>query len=213
MVGDGFGCIGLVRRIAKRTFDLVVASLLIVLLSPLLCVIAIMVRRDGGPATFAHVRIGRGGVPFNCLKFRSMVTNSDAVLRELLDRDDAARAEWERDFKLKDDVRVTVTGRLLRKTSLDELPQLFNVIKGEMSLVGPRPIVADELARYGEDASYYLVAKPGMTGLWQISGRNDVDYSTRVSLDVAYVKALSLRRDLWILMQTVGVVLRGSGAY
>jgi Undecaprenyl-phosphate galactose phosphotransferase WbaP len=203
----------MVRRIAKRVFDIVVASLLVVTLWPLLFVIALMVRRDGGPATYGHVRIGRGGVAFNCLKFRSMVPDSDAVLRELLIRDPVARAEWDREFKLKDDVRITAIGRRLRKTSLDELPQLFNVIKGDMSLVGPRPIVREELGRYGENASWYLMAKPGMTGLWQVSGRNDVDYSTRVSLDVAYVKKLSLRRDLWILLRTVSVVLRGSGAY
>ncbi|ACC72430.1 Undecaprenyl-phosphate galactose phosphotransferase [Paraburkholderia phymatum STM815] len=203
----------MLRSIAKRSFDIVVASVLIVLLSPLLVVIGVVVRRDGGPAMYGHVRIGCGAVPFNCLKFRSMVTNADAVLRELLDRDPLARAEWEREFKLKDDTRITAIGRLLRKTSLDELPQLFNVLKGDMSLVGPRPIVSEELLRYGDNASYYLMAKPGMTGLWQVSGRNDVDYSTRVLLDVTYVKKLSLRTDIWILLRTVSVVLRGSGAY
>ncbi|MBN3756902.1 sugar transferase [Paraburkholderia sp. Tr-20389] len=203
----------MVRRVAKRIFDVVVASLLIVLLLPLFLVIAVVVRRDGGAVLYGHVRIGRDGVPFNCLKFRSMVANADAVLEELLKRDPVARAEWEREFKLKNDVRITAIGRLLRKTSMDELPQLFNVVKGEMSLVGPRPIVREELLRYGDNASYYLMTKPGMTGLWQVSGRNDVDYSTRVLLDVAYVKELSLRRDLWILFRTVGVVFRGSGAY
>lgn len=213
MVGRATGRAGVVRRVAKRIFDVVVASLLIVLLLPLFLVIAVVVRRDGGAVLYGHVRIGRDGVPFNCLKFRSMVANADAVLEELLKRDPVARAEWEREFKLKNDVRITAIGRLLRKTSMDELPQLFNVVKGEMSLVGPRPIVREELLRYGDNASYYLMTKPGMTGLWQVSGRNDVDYSTRVLLDVAYVKELSLRRDLWILFRTVGVVFRGSGAY
>ncbi len=213
MLGEEGERVGMLRSIAKRSFDIVVASVLIVLLSPLLVVIGVVVRRDGGPAMYGHVRIGCGAVPFNCLKFRSMVTNADAVLRELLDRDPLARAEWEREFKLKDDTRITAIGRLLRKTSLDELPQLFNVLKGDMSLVGPRPIVSEELLRYGDNASYYLMAKPGMTGLWQVSGRNDVDYSTRVLLDVTYVKKLSLRTDIWILLRTVSVVLRGSGAY
>jgi lipopolysaccharide/colanic/teichoic acid biosynthesis glycosyltransferase len=139
--------------------------------------------------------------------------NADEVLKALLERDPQARAEWDREFKLKNDIRITSIGRFLRRTSLDELPQLFNVIKGEMSLVGPRPVVQQELERYGQDVHYYLMAKPGMTGLWQVSGRNDTDYATRVSLDVAYVKGLSLRRDMLILVKTVSVVFRGSGAY
>lgn len=205
--------LGTARRMAKRSFDLVAASLLVLMLSPALLLIAALVRRDGGPAIFGHVRIGRDGVSFKCLKFRSMVMNADGVLKALLERDPQARAEWEREFKLKNDVRITPIGRFLRRTSLDELPQLFNVIRGEMSLVGPRPIVQQELARYGQDVNYYLMAKPGMTGLWQVSGRNDTDYATRVSLDVAYVQQLSLRRDMRILVKTVSVVLRGSGAY
>ncbi|HYS66151.1 MAG TPA: sugar transferase [Paraburkholderia sp.] len=204
---------GAARRIAKRGFDLSAASLLVLMLSPALLLIAAMVKRDGGPAIFGHVRVGRDGSRFKCLKFRSMVMNADVVLKALLESDPQARAEWEREFKLKDDVRITPIGRFLRRTSLDELPQLFNVIKGEMSLVGPRPIVQQELERYGQDVRYYLMAKPGMTGLWQVSGRNDTDYATRVSLDVAYVKELSLRRDMRILFKTVSVVLRGSGAY
>ncbi|KGU70171.1 bacterial sugar transferase family protein [Burkholderia pseudomallei MSHR465J] len=183
------------------------------MLSPALAVIAFLVKRDGGPAVFGHVRIGRDGRPFKCLKFRSMVMNADAVLKALLERDPHARAEWEREFKLKNDVRITPIGRFLRRSSLDELPQLMNVVRGEMSLVGPRPVVEAELARYGDDVRYYLAAKPGMTGLWQVSGRNDTSYATRVSLDVSYVKEWSLRRDLVILLKTVNVVLRGSGAY
>ncbi|WP_038775471.1 sugar transferase, partial [Burkholderia pseudomallei] len=197
----------------KRAFDVAAASCLIVVLSPALAVIAFLVKRDGGPAVFGHVRIGRDGRPFKCLKFRSMVMNADAVLKALLERDPHARAEWEREFKLKNDVRITPIGRFLRRSSLDELPQLMNVVRGEMSLVGPRPVVEAELARYGDDVRYYLAAKPGMTGLWQVSGRNDTSYATRVSLDVSYVKEWSLRRDLVILLKTVNVVLRGSGAY
>ncbi|MGB8419154.1 sugar transferase [Paraburkholderia sp.] len=204
---------GAARRIAKRTFDLAAASWLVLMLSPALLLIAAMVKRDGGPAIFGHVRVGRNGASFKCLKFRSMVMNADEVLKALLERDPQARAEWDREFKLKNDIRITSIGRFLRRTSLDELPQLFNVIKGEMSLVGPRPVVQQELERYGQDVHYYLMAKPGMTGLWQVSGRNDTDYATRVSLDVAYVKGLSLRRDMLILVKTVSVVFRGSGAY
>ncbi|MBY4710945.1 sugar transferase [Burkholderia cepacia] len=204
---------GRVKRMVKRGFDLVGASLLLLLLAPVLLGIAWTVRRDGGPAIFGHERVGRNGRRFKCLKFRSMVTNADAVLKALLERDADARAEWDREFKLKNDVRITPIGRLLRKTSLDELPQLLNVLKGDMSLVGPRPIVEAELERYGTDVRYYLMAKPGMTGLWQVSGRNDTDYSTRVSLDVSYVREWSLRRDIGILFRTINVVVRGSGAY
>ncbi|AOJ26908.1 sugar transferase [Burkholderia seminalis] len=209
----GHRAVGRVKRLVKRGFDLVCASLLLLMLAPVLLGIAWIVRRDGGPAIFGHERVGRDGRRFKCLKFRSMVTNADAVLKALLERDADARAEWDREFKLKNDVRITPIGRLLRKTSLDELPQLLNVLKGDMSLVGPRPIVEAELERYGTDVRYYLMAKPGMTGLWQVSGRNDTDYSTRVSLDVSYVREWSLRRDIGILLRTINVVVRGSGAY
>ncbi|MBP0604872.1 MULTISPECIES: sugar transferase [Burkholderia] len=209
----GHRTVGRVKRTVKRSFDLVGASVLLVVLAPALLGIAWAVRRDGGPVIFGHERVGRNGQRFKCLKFRSMVTNADVVLKALLERDADARAEWAREFKLKNDVRITPIGRLLRKTSLDELPQLLNVLKGDMSLVGPRPIVEAELERYGADVRYYLMAKPGMTGLWQVSGRNDTDYSTRVSLDVSYVRDWSLRRDIGILFRTITVVVRGSGAY
>ncbi|RQZ68226.1 sugar transferase [Burkholderia sp. Bp9004] len=209
----GHRTVGRIKRMVKRGFDLAGASVLLVMLAPVLLGIAWTVRRDGGPAIFGHERVGRNGRRFKCLKFRSMVTNADVVLKALLERDADARAEWDREFKLKNDVRITRIGRLLRKTSLDELPQLLNVLKGDMSLVGPRPIVEAELERYGDDVRYYLMAKPGMTGLWQVSGRNDTDYSTRVSLDVSYVREWSLRRDIGILFRTINVVVRGSGAY
>lgn len=197
----------------KRLFDLLTASLLLLLLSPVMLVLTALVKRDGGPAFFGHTRIGQNGQPFKCYKFRSMVVNSQEVLAELLANSAEARAEWEKDFKLKDDPRVSSIGQILRKTSLDELPQLWNVIKGEMSLVGPRPVIKAELERYGEDVSYYLEAKPGVTGLWQVSGRNDVDYDTRVYLDAWYVKNWSLWTDISILFKTVGVVLGRNGAY
>ena len=199
---------------AKRLFDFTAALTLLIALSPLLAVIAFLVMRDGGPCVFGHTRVGNGGVKFKCLKFRSMVVNADAILKELLESNPAARAEWERDFKLKDDIRVTKVGHFIRHTSLDELPQLWNVVRGEMSLVGPRPVVEKELERYyGDGAAYYLKAKPGITGLWQVSGRNDLDYPTRVSLDVDYVRNWSFGSDIMILLKTIGVVLRGRGAY
>lgn len=142
-----------------------------------------------------------------------MVLNSQEVLQQLLDSDPEARAEWERDFKLKNDPRITPVGLFIRKTSLDELPQLFNVLRGQMSLVGPRPIISEELVRYDENVDYYLMAKPGMTGLWQVSGRNDVDYDTRVYFDSWYVKNWSLWNDIAILFKTVKVVLHRDGAY
>ena len=142
-----------------------------------------------------------------------MVMNSQEVLQELLRTSPEARAEWDKDFKLRNDPRITKVGAFLRKSSLDELPQLFNVLKGEMSLVGPRPVIDEELERYGENKDYYLMAKPGMTGLWQVSGRNDVDYDTRVYFDAWYVKNWSLWNDIAIMFKTIGVVTKRSGAY
>lgn len=201
------------QRIVKRTFDVVISALLLLFLSPAFCAISFIVRRDGGRAIFGHERIGRGGRKFACLKFRTMVTNADVVLEELLARDPKARQMWEREFKLKDDIRVTPIGQILRATSLDELPQLWNVLRGDMSLVGPRPIIEPELEKYGELKSRYLSATPGMTGLWQISGRNDVDYETRVNLDATYISNWSLAEDFRILIRTFSVVLRRVGAY
>ncbi|WP_322091618.1 sugar transferase [Paraburkholderia bannensis] len=201
------------RDAVKRAFDVTVGLVLIVLLLPLFAVLVLMVKRDGGPAFYGHTRVGRNGQKFRCLKFRSMVVNSDEVLKELLARDPAARAEWDREFKLKHDVRVTPIGQFLRRSSLDELPQLWNVVRGEMSLVGPRPIIDKELERYGSNSKYYLMATPGITGLWQVSGRCETDYATRVLLDVNYVTNWSLHRDIGILFKTFFVVIRGTGAY
>lgn len=200
-------------RLLKRTMDIVGSIAIIIVLSPLLLALYFLIKKDGGNAIYGHERIGFNGKPFKCLKFRSMVVNSKEVLEELLASDPEARAEWEKDFKLKNDPRITKVGHFIRKTSLDELPQLFNVLKGEMSLVGPRPIVQEELERYHEDVDYYLMAKPGMTGLWQVSGRNDVDYDTRVYFDSWYVKNWSLWNDIAILFKTVNVVLKRDGAY
>jgi len=200
-------------RWVKRGFDLFGASLLLLLLSPLFIVLSAFIRKAGTTAFYGHPRIGQNGRPFQCLKFRSMRADADKILEELLENDPAARSEWEKDFKLKNDPRVTPVGHFLRKTSLDELPQLINVLKGEMSLVGPRPVVQEELARYGEQRGLYLQVTPGITGLWQISGRNDTSYAGRVALDAWYVQNWSLWYDIAILFKTVDVVIKRRGAY
>lgn len=189
------------------------ALILLTLFAPLMAVVAWLIwRRDGRPIFFGHYRVGRDGQMFKCWKFRSMVLNSAEMLAELLKNDPAARAEWDRDQKLTNDPRITPVGAFLRKTSLDELPQLFNVLKGEMRLVGPRPITLAELDRYGEARWHYLNAMPGMTGLWQVSGRSDTTYEERVELDRDYVEQRSLWSDAVILVKTIAVVLGKGGA-
>ncbi len=200
-------------RIIKRCFDLFGSICIILILSPLLIYIYMKVKKDGGPAIYGHDRVGINGKTFKCLKFRSMVVNSKEILDELLKNDPKAKEEWDATFKLKNDPRITKIGAFLRKTSLDELPQLLNVLKGEMSLVGPRPIINAELERYNDQVDYYLLSKPGMTGLWQVSRRSDVDYDTRVYFDAWYVKNWSMWNDIAILLKTVIVVLKKDGAY
>jgi undecaprenyl-phosphate galactose phosphotransferase len=200
-------------RLTKRLFDTLAALMLLVLLSPGFLLVALAIRLDGGPALFAHPRIGKKGQVFNCYKFRTMVVDAEKQLEQLLQRQPELRKQWQAEHKLRLDPRVSPLGRFLRRTSLDELPQLINVIRGEMSLVGPRPVVRSELPRYGDQVGYYLMVRPGMTGLWQVSGRNDVDYDTRVYLDSWYVKNWSLWHDLVILFKTVSVVLTRQGAY
>ena len=197
----------------KRILDVLGTIVLALVFSPLILAIAVMMRREGGSIIYKHRRIGRDGRAFECLKFRTMVPNAEQVLRDVLERDPAMRAEWVRDHKLRCDPRVTTLGRFLRRTSLDELPQLWNVMRGEMSLVGPRPVVREELLRYGRNVRTYLSAKPGITGLWQVKGRNDTDYRRRVVLDTYYVRNQNLLLDLYILFKTTRVVLGGSGAY
>jgi Undecaprenyl-phosphate galactose phosphotransferase WbaP len=202
-----------VPRFLKRLFDIVGSLMLLVVLAPLFAYLVWRIWQTGGAPVFSHARVGRYGRPFGCLKFRTMVPDAERVLKRVLEADPEARAEWERDFKLKDDPRITRIGAFLRRTSLDELPQLWNVLKGEMSLVGPRPIIEQELERYGDQVGYYLEIRPGITGLWQISGRNDTGYEDRVALDSWYVRNWSLWYDLVILVKTVRVVLRREGAY
>ncbi|MBE2899082.1 undecaprenyl-phosphate galactose phosphotransferase WbaP [Pasteurellaceae bacterium 20609_3] len=200
-------------RLVKRTFDIVVSSFLLLLTAPLFGYLVLRIRQDGGAATYSQVRIGRNGKAFHCYKFRTMVTNSAQVLRQLLHSDPQARQEWYTHYKLKNDPRVTPIGALLRRTSLDELPQLWNVLKGDMSLVGPRPVIRPELKFYGDDLIYYYMVRPGLSGLWQVSGRSDTDYPTRVYLDCWYVKNWALWNDIVILAKTASVVLKGKGAY
>jgi exopolysaccharide production protein ExoY len=189
------------------------AALLLIVLAPLMVFIALRIwLEDGSPVLFAHWRVGQRGRLFRCLKFRSMVRNADLVLGDLLMRDPQAREEWRRDHKLRNDPRIMCIGRFLRRTSLDELPQLFNVLRGEMNLVGPRPVVVHEIPRYGEHKRHYLSVKPGMTGLWQVSGRNNLTYAQRVALDARYVETRSLRNDATILLRTVSVLVTRDGA-
>ncbi len=200
-------------RFIKRAFDIAVSGTLLLLISPIMLVLALMVKRDGGPVLFGHSRIGKDAKVFKCLKFRSMIHNSQAVLERHLAENPEARAEWEADHKLKNDPRVTRFGSFLRRSSLDELPQLINVLKGEMSLVGPRPIVEGEVSKYQCDIVHYYRVSPGITGLWQVSGRNDVTYEQRVQLDSWYVRNWSLWHDVAIMCKTVPALLKRSGAY
>ena len=199
--------------ISKRLFDIVGAVAIGIIISPMLLFIAIAIRIPGSPIFFSHSRIGLGHKPFRCYKFRTMVPNAEEVLTDLLRSDSKVLQEWRTNHKLQNDPRVVRLGAFLRETSLDELPQLWNVMKGDMSLVGPRPIVADEMERYGNKAQSDGSVRPGMTGLWQIKGRNNVTYSRRVSLDMLYLRKQNLRVDCWVLWQTIFVVLGRFGAY
>ena len=198
----------------KTFFDYGMAFLLILMFSPVLLVlyIAVYISTKGHPL-FTHERIGKGNKRFMVYKFRTMCLDAEKKLENLLSHCTESREAWEQDFKLKNDPRVTKIGNFLRKTSLDELPQLINVLKGEMSLVGPRPIIEDEVTKYAEYFEYFVAVKPGITGLWQVSGRNDIDYDERVQLDVWYVRNWSIELDLQILIKTIVVVLSKKGSY
>ncbi|MEI8395945.1 MAG: undecaprenyl-phosphate galactose phosphotransferase WbaP [Rhodospirillaceae bacterium] len=204
-----------VAQTFKRCIDLIgvaAIGLVLLVLAPVLTAIVLAIKADGGPALYRQTRVGFGGRRFACFKFRSMIVNSDHVLKDYLARNPEAAAEWQRDVKLRHDPRITAIGRFLRTTSLDELPQLLNVFQGDMSLVGPRPIVPAEIERYGADIAYYYQVRPGITGLWQVSGRNDVDYPTRVRLDCWYVKNWTFWHDVAILFKTLPALISGRGA-
>jgi Undecaprenyl-phosphate galactose phosphotransferase WbaP len=203
---------------SKRAVDLTLTMALIlagsVVLVPLLASIALLIKlTSAGPVLHRQRRIGKGGRSFLMWKFRTMVADADRVLDEVLARDEGLRAEWERDHKLRHDPRITSVGRFLRRTSLDELPQIWNVLQGEMSLVGPRPIFSTDIDKYGASFRHYTRVLPGITGLWQTSGRNRLSHPQRVRLDAYYVKHWSLWLDLRILSRTPRVVLRCDGAY
>lgn len=202
------------NRYLKTIFDFALTLVGTVAISPILIFIAIWIYKDSpGPVIFKHTRIGKNGKKFPCYKFRSMCIDAKEKLAELLENDPVAKAEWERDFKLKNDPRITKSGAFLRRTSLDELPQIFNVLKGDMSLVGPRPVIEEELERYGEYVNDYLMVKPGITGMWQINGRNDTSYAERVCMDSWYVRNWSIWIDNLILWRTLKSVIRCKGAY
>jgi Undecaprenyl-phosphate galactose phosphotransferase WbaP len=198
----------------KRFLDIFIVVAGGIVLLPFLLFIALLVKLGSrGPVLYGHTRLGLNGNHFKAYKFRSMVIDADKRLQSILDADPRLREEWEASHKLKDDPRVTFIGRILRRTSFDEFPQLINILKGEMSLVGPRPVTDPEIEKYGENARRVLTVKPGLTGLWQVSGRSDTDYAERVSYDLYYLQSWSVWLDLWILYRTPKTILKGKGAY
>ncbi|OOY11243.1 hypothetical protein BMG00_16070 [Thioclava marina] len=200
------------ERFGKRPVDISCAAFLLMLSAPLMVAITLGLMLTGGTPVFAHRRVGRDGISFRCYKFRTMRKDSSRVLRFVLRTDPAAAEEWAGAQKLLDDPRVTRIGLFLRKTSLDELPQLFNVLRGDMSMVGPRPVTDRELPRYGRFLQAYLAVRPGVTGLWQVHGRGTTLFSERVEMDVAYIRKIRLFTDLKLMFQTAEVVLRRSGS-
>ncbi|MBW8733862.1 MAG: sugar transferase [Asticcacaulis sp.] len=197
-----------------RLLDISISLAVLIFFVPVLAIVAVLIKiKDNGPIFFGHTRIGCHGQEFTCFKFRSMLVDAEARLQRLLDADAQARAEWARDHKLKSDPRITAFGLMLRKTSIDEFPQLWNVLKGDMSLVGPRPIVRTEIRKYGKSFRQYTSVRPGLTGLWQVAGRNDVSYSRRVAMDRLFSRRRSVRLYLYILFMTVPAVLMQRGSY
>jgi exopolysaccharide production protein ExoY len=201
------------EQIAKRVFDVVVASCILLFTAPLILTIAALIRlQDGGPAVFKQMRQGKDGTPFACYKLRSMVMDAGEQLQQLLATNPEARREWAETQKLTHDPRITALGQFIRKSSIDELPQLLNVIRGDMSLVGPRPIVESEIAKYGDQYKHYCAVRPGLTGLWQVRGRSDTSYETRVAMDVEYARTRTFLTDVKILLLTVPAVVNSKGA-
>ncbi|MFS2225180.1 sugar transferase [Pantoea sp. B65] len=203
----------LYSKFVKRLVDFILSAAAIFLLSPVLLYLTVHISLSGGSPIYGHLRIGKNGKPFKCYKFRTMRRDSDKVLKMILRVNSAAAHQWASEFKLKNDPRITRIGRLLRKTSLDELPQLFNVFMGNMSLIGPRPVTAVEISVYGRSKRHYFKCKPGISGLWQVSGRNDVSYSRRIALDTAYAKRRTFFLDIIIMIKTIFVIFGRKGAY
>ncbi|ATG41532.1 sugar transferase [Phaeobacter piscinae] len=203
--------IGLYAMIGKRLLDILLALILFPVLTPVIALLWVISRRDGGPGFFGHARIGKDGTPFTCWKIRTMIHGAEDVLAEHLKTDAKAAQEWARDRKLSRDPRITGLGLFLRRSSLDELPQIWNVLRGDMSFVGPRPIVRCELSKYGSAAPIYLSQKPGITGLWQVSGRNDVSYEDRVSFDIDYLARRTFSFDIKLILLTGLSVIARTG--
>jgi len=206
----------MVGRSIKRSGDVLFSLAVLALGAPLFGLLAALVKLSSpGPVFYVQKRVGRGYRRFGCIKFRTMRADADAVLAQVLERSPAMRAEFERDFKLREDPRITPIGRFLRRSSLDELPQFLNVLRGEMSVVGPRPIVDKEIERYSDYMDEVLAVRPGLTGLWQVSGRNNLSYAKRVRLDLAYARGRSFLLDFAIILRTFGVLLlpMDRGAY
>ena len=195
-------------RSFKKFFDLLFSLLFLIFSLPFFIIISLLIKLSSrGPIFYSQERIGKNNIPFRCIKFRTMYPEAKDILENILMQDENLKKEFEQTHKLKNDPRITIIGKLLRKTSLDELPQFINVLKGEMSIVGPRPIVKDEKKKYGKNLKKVLSIKPGITGLWQVSGRNNLTYKKRVSLDLNYVSNYNLFMDIRILIRTFGVIL------
>jgi len=198
----------------KRFIDILFVLVGGIIILPFLLIIALIIKiTSSGPVLYKHERLGKNGKPFNTYKFRTMKKDAEEQLKKILESDSAIREEWEKNHKLKNDPRITAAGKILRRTSLDEFPQLINILKGEMSLVGPRPIVYDEIEKYGDDFDRIFSIKPGLTGLWQVSGRSDTNYQERISYDTYYLQSWSAWLDFWIILKTFGSIIMGKGAY
>ena len=203
-------------NLAKRIFDIVFALFVLTVFSPVYLILIIAIALNSkGPIFYVQQRIGKDRQPFNCIKFRTMVNNADTMLETIVENSPQMRQEFQDSYKLKQDPRITTIGKFLRLTSLDEFPQFWNVLKGEMSVVGPRPLVPEELPKYGHKIDTVLTIKPGITGLWQVSGRNDIPYPKRVQIDVYYATSHNWLLDLWIVYKTIGVIVfpKNNGAY
>lgn len=207
---------GLNGEFFKRLFDIVFSLAVLIIFSPVYLLLALLIAlASPGSVFYVQERVGKDYRRFGCLKFRTMVENADEVLVEMMSTYPQIRQEFESNFKLKQDPRITWIGRFLRLTSLDEFPQFWNVLKGDMSVVGPRPLVPEELSKYGRHIDKVLTIRPGLTGLWQVSGRNDIPYPRRVQIDVYYVNFRNFWMDLWVIFKTIGVVIfpKNNGAY
>ena len=203
-------------KLSKRLFDIVFSFAVLILFSPVYLLLGLLIAlSSSGPIFYVQERVGKNYKRFGCIKFRTMVVNADELLMDLIETSPQLRQEFEDNFKLKYDPRITWIGRVLRVTSLDEFPQFLNVLMGDMSVVGPRPLVIEELPRYGAHIDRVLTIRPGITGLWQVSGRNDIPYPQRVRMDLYYANARNFWMDLWIVVKTIGVVVfpKNNGAY